>query len=155
MKDQLLDAPIGSLRGVHFVFRGASELVGSRELLKLAPRAADHPQHLAIERNLEDSAGEGALSHKKHLVRPRRDADRIGSPNHCGQTLADWSIAIYRLCSWNRRHVNGEHTQKLTFGIEHLDAPIGAIAHIEIVVAVRHNGMRDAELAGPRPLIAP
>ncbi len=112
MKDQLLNAPIGSFSGVHLVSEGQCKLVGAGELLKLASRAAYDSKHLAVERNLEDSTGEGTFSHEKHLVGARCDADGIGGPNHGGQALAGGSVAIDGAGARARRHVDGEHAQK-------------------------------------------
>ena len=75
MKDQLLHAPIGCFRGVHFVIRGAGELVRAGKLLQLATGTANDSEHLTVERNFEDSSWISKLSNEKHLVGAGRDAD--------------------------------------------------------------------------------
>src|SRR5207253_6174927 len=102
-----------------------------------------------------DPPGEGTLSNEKDLVGAGRDADRIGSPDHPCQGLAAWRVAVDRAGSGSRRHVNGKHTQKLAFGIEHLDAPVRPIADVDVVVAVDGNRMREVELPLASAAIAP
>ena len=79
----------------------------------------------------------------------------LGAPITAARRCAGGRVAVDRVGSGSRRHVDGEHAQKLAVGIEHLDAPVGAIAHIDVVVAVRHDGVREAELPRPGALVAP
>ncbi len=45
-----------------------------------------------------------------------------------------------------RRHVDGELPQEPALGVEHLDAPVGAIADVDAIVAVDRNRVRRVEL---------
>src|SRR4029077_4604287 len=57
--------------------------------------------------------------------------------------------------SGNGWHINCEHAQKFSVGIEDLNAPVGAIANVKIVVAVDHDGVRQAELPRLSAFVAP
>src|SRR5882672_3365538 len=57
--------------------------------------------------------------------------------------------------SGNGWHINFEHAQELSIGIEDLNATVGAIADVDIVVAVDHDGVRQAELPRLSALVAP
>ncbi len=143
MKDQLLHTPIGRLRGIHFVIRGAGQLVSAGKLFQLAAGAANDPEHFSVEGNFKNSPGESKFSNEEHLVGAGCNADRIGSATHCGEALAAWGVSVNRMSSGGRWHVDGEHTQKFSIGIEHLNAPVSAIADVEVVVAIRHDSMRE------------
>src|ERR1700681_317798 len=147
MKDQLLNTPVGAFSGGHLGLRWTRKRVGARELLELTSRAANDPEHLAVQRELEDPSGEGAFSKEKHLVGTRSDAERIRRPDHRGQALAGWGCSVDRLGTGNRREVDSEHTQKRAFGIEPLNPVIAAIAHIDVVAAIHRDGMRRVELS--------
>ena len=125
------------------------------ELPKITSGASDDSKDFAVERDLEDPPGEGAFSNEKNLVGSGGDADRIGLPNHSGQALARRGDAIDGAGFGIGRYVNRKHAEKFTLGIEHLNAPIGAIAHVEIVIAVGHNGVRQVKLTRPRARLAP
>ena len=129
--------------------------MGAGEFLEIAARLADHAQHLALERDFEDATREGRLADKHHLVLAGRDADRIGRADRPGETLTGRRVAVGRARRRIGWHVDREHTQELAFGVEHLDAPVGAVTHIDVVVAVARDGMRRAELSRARALLAP
>ncbi len=57
--------------------------------------------------------------------------------------------------SGNGRHVDRKHAQKFSVGIEDLNAPVGAIADVEIVVVIDDDGMRQAKLPRRGALVAP
>ena len=59
VKHQLLYPPIGRFGGIDQIFRRAGERMGTGEFLQLASGFADHTQHLAVERDLEDASREG------------------------------------------------------------------------------------------------
>ena len=65
------------------------------------------------------------------------------------------NVAVDRAGAGSGRYVDSEHAQKLAFGVEHLNASVGAVAHIDVVIVVHRNGMRQAELSGPGALLAP
>src|SRR5207245_2137160 len=136
VQDQFLHAPIGSLGRVYFVFRRAGKRVSAGKLPKIASGASDHPKHFAVERNLEDAPRKGTFSNKKDLIGSRRNADGIRLPNDRGQARAGGGGAIDGAGFRIRRHVDGKHAQELALRIEHLNAPIRAIADIQIVAAV-------------------
>src|SRR5438552_6597547 len=69
LEQQLLHAPVRGFGDVDFILRRAGELVTAGKFLEVASRPADHAQHLALERQLEDAAGDGRLAEKEHLVR--------------------------------------------------------------------------------------
>src|SRR5207245_4109870 len=71
------------------------------------------------------------------------------------QGLTSWSVAVHGAGSGSRRHVDCEHTQKLAFGIEHLDAPVRPIAYVDVVVAVHRNRVREVELPRAGAALAP
>src|SRR5215471_3766257 len=127
----------------------------SRKLLELASGTADYSQHLAVERNLEQPSGIRGFTDKQNLIGSRRDAHRIGRTDHRRKSFARWRLAVDRRDPWRRRHVDGEHTQKFTIVIEDLDAPVRAVANIDIVVTVDNDGMRKVELAGGRATCSP
>src|SRR5258706_8566123 len=137
------------------MIRGAGQLVSAGKLFQLAACAANDSKYFSVERNFENSPGVSKFSNEKHLVGAGCDADRIGSANHRGEALAAWGVSVNRMSSGGRWHVDGEHTQNFSIRIEHLDTPIGAIADVEVVVAVRHNSMREAELSRRSSLFAP
>src|SRR5882757_841689 len=137
------------------MIRGAGQLVSAGKLFQLAAGAANDSEHFSVERNFENSPRESKFSNEKHLVGAGCNADRIGSATHCGEALAAWSVSVNRMSSGGRWHVDGEHTQKCSFRIEHLDTPIGAIADVEVVVAIRHDRVREAELPLRSSLFAP
>src|SRR5207253_365768 len=117
---------------VHFAFGRAGKRMSAGELPKIAPGASDDTKDFAVERNLEDPPRKRTLSNEKDLIGSRRNADGIRLPNHRGQARAVWGGAVDRAGFWVRRHVDRKHTQELALRIEHLNAPIGAIAHVEI-----------------------
>src|SRR6185437_15518525 len=53
-----------------------------------------------------------------------------------------------------RAHV-GELLQELAFSVEHLDAVVLAVAHIDAVLRVDRDGVRGVEVAWLRPALAP
>src|SRR6185369_10501892 len=53
------------------------------------------------------------------------------------------------------RNVDREHAQELALGVEYLNAPVGAVAYIDVVVAVARDCVGRAELPRTRPLLAP
>ena len=137
------------------MFGGAGKLVCARELAEVAAGAANNSQNFSVERNFEDSSRESSLSDEKNLVGAGRDADRVGSATHFGEALARRRVAAHGVGSGNRRHVDGEHAQKLSIGVEHLNAAVAAIADVEIVIAVRDDRMRKAKLSRRSSLFAP
>ena len=50
------------------------------EFLEFASRFADHAQHLAVERNLEDAPGKSRFADEHHLVRPGGMQIELGAP---------------------------------------------------------------------------
>ena len=129
--------------------------MSARELPKIASGTSNHPKHFAVERNLEDPPWKRAFSNKKDLIGSRRNADGIRLPNDRGQARAGGGGAIDGAGFRIRRHVDGKHAQELALRIEHLNAPIRAIADIQIVAAVGHNGMRQVKLPRPCAWFAP
>src|SRR5262245_44285260 len=87
-QEQLLHAPIRSLADVQLTLRGARERVRTGELPEVAAGATDHPQHRAIERNLEDSSRVCRFPYEEHLSGPGRDAQRIGCSDRLLETFA-------------------------------------------------------------------
>src|ERR1700680_685569 len=125
------------------------------ELPQIASRTADHAQHLAIERHFENPPRESGFADEQHLSGTGRDAERIGRADHAGKRGPGWRSAIDSAARRIRRNVDREHPYKLAVGIEDLDAPVGAVADIDIVVAVNGYGVRKIELAGPGAFCAP
>src|SRR6266481_6430460 len=77
LQRQLLHAPVEQLGDVELVLARAGDLVNPAELLRLVSRLAEPPEHLAVERQLVDAAGERVAAVQELLagcVR-RRDAD--------------------------------------------------------------------------------
>src|SRR5207249_9397896 len=66
-----------------------------------------------------------------------------------------WSRAVDGAGLRIRRHVDCEHPQKFPIGVEYLNAPVGAIADVEIVVAIGHDRMGQTKLPRLRALVAP
>src|SRR5712671_2680382 len=124
------------------------------ELLEIAPRLADDAKHLAVERYLEDPPREGGFADKHHIA-ARRDAERIGLADHRFETLAGRRCAVHRMRSGNRRYIDAEHALELAVGVEDLDAPVRAVADIDVVVAIDRNGVGQVELPRPSALGAP
>src|SRR4030095_9301465 len=94
LQQQLLHPPVGGLGRIDLIPRRAGELVRARELLQVTSRLADHAQHLALERDLEDAPREGRFADEHHLVLTGRDADRVGRADRAGETLAGRRVAI-------------------------------------------------------------
>src|SRR5262245_64263891 len=75
--EQLLHAPVQDLGDVDFVLGRAGDLVDPAELLELLARLAQPTEHLAVKRELVETAREG-VGDVHHLVRAGRYADRPG-----------------------------------------------------------------------------
>src|SRR5258706_2071344 len=155
MQQPLLYAPIGGLGDVDLVFGRAGEGMGAGELLEVAPRAADHAKHLAVERKLKDPPRKCGFAQEHHLVWTRRNAQRIGRPDYLGEAIARRRVTVDRLGAGRRRHIDREHAQELAVGVEYLDAVVRAVAHIDVVVAVDRDGVNGAELPGSGARLAP
>src|SRR5262245_58911375 len=107
LQQQLLHPPVGGLGRIDLILRRAGELMRAGELLQVASRLADHAQHLALERDLEDPPRKGRLADEHHLVLARRDADRIGRADHASEPLAGRRVAIGGARRRIGRHVDG------------------------------------------------
>src|SRR2546426_357454 len=135
-QQQLLHAPVGGFGDVDFVLGRARQLVGAGELSEQAAGAADDSEDLAVERDLEDPAGERGLADEHHLIGAGRDADRIRGANQRSQPLAGWRVPVDRPGPGSGRHIDGEHPHKPALGIEDLNAPVRSIADVDVVVAI-------------------
>src|SRR5438552_18781742 len=157
LEQQLLHAPVRGLGDVDFILRRAGELVAAGKFLEVASRPADHAQHLALERQLEDAAGEGRLAEKEHLVRvcAGRNAERVRRADRLRQPRASRGVAVGGDGARLRRHINGEHALEGAVGVEHLDATVGAVADVDVVIVVDRDGVRGAELSLAGALRAP
>src|SRR5205814_2379991 len=52
-------------------------------------------------------------------------------------------------------HVDGDLAQELALVVEHLDAAVTAVRHVDAPVRVHRNAMRSVELSGAVPGLAP
>ena len=150
-QEQLLHPPIRSLADVQLTLRGARERVRTGELSQVASRATDHPQHGAIEGNLEDSSRVGRFPHEEHLHGPGCNAERIGCADRLLETFAGGCRTVDRAGRGIGWHIDREHALEVAVGVEHLDAMVRAIADVDVVSLVDGNRVRDVELAGPVP----
>src|SRR6185503_18724394 len=108
-QDQLLHPPIRSLADVQLTLGGARERVCAGELSEVASRATDHPQHGAVERNLEDSSRVCRFPNEEHLSGPGRHAERIGCSDRLLETLARGRRAVDGARRGIRWHIDREH----------------------------------------------
>jgi hypothetical protein len=75
------------------------------ELLEVAARAADHAEHLAVERQLEDAARIRQFAEEDHVALAGRDAQRIGRADHAGEAItgrgiAGWTGPLRNVDAW-------------------------------------------------------
>ena len=117
-QEQLLHPPIRSLADVQLTLRRARERVRTGELSQVASRATDHPQHGAVERNLEDSSRVCRFPHEEHLSGPGRNAERIGCADRlelagssCARLLRKYTRHDGRCCCRSSRCQYGSSSQ--------------------------------------------
>src|SRR5882672_7651391 len=152
MEQQLLRAPVQELGDVELVLRRAGELVNPAELLERLARAAEPALHLAVERELVDTA-RIRVRDVQHLVRRRGDAER---PRRA-RPLRLRSAARLRRPGPDRdgrvrrhRHVDRERAQQLARGVEHLDAAVAAVGDVHAILRVDRDRVQRVELARSR-----
>ena len=77
----------------------------------------------------------------------------LGAPISCA-SFAPVGVSPFtaRVCGIGR-HIDGEHPQEFAVGVEYLNAPVGAVADIDIVVAVDRDRVRQIELPGRRSFV--
>src|SRR5882762_8464490 len=78
LQRQLLHAPVEQLGDIELVLAWTRDLVDPAELLRLVSRLAEPSEHLAVERQFVDAAGERirAVEELLALRVGRRDAER-------------------------------------------------------------------------------
>src|SRR5579871_5520563 len=155
LQQKFLDTPIRRFRGIYLSLRRTSQRVRTRELAEIASRFPNYAQHLSIQRDFENAPRIRGLADKQHLGRTLCDAERIGRPDHSGQTGTGRCRSVHRPRARIGRYIDGELAQELAFGVEDLNAPIGAVADINIVVAVDGDRMRQVELTRAIALCPP
>src|SRR5262245_46059183 len=156
---QLLHAPVQDLGDVELVLGRAGDLVNPSELLGLLARAAQIAQYLAFQGQFVDAPGIG-IGAVEHLVRPRRDAER---PRRAGREAAAglqiigeiWLVADRRFGVLVERHVDLDLALEVAVAVEHLDAPVVAVADIDQALRVGGDAVHEAELAGTFAVLAP
>src|SRR6516225_10853811 len=136
MQNQLLHSPVRDLANIELVRIAAIDLVNRAEFFQQLPRFAEFTQDAAVQLHLVDLAvvhiGRAVgIGTEEILMRSRRDAD---SP---------WRADIDVL--------------RLEFAVivEHLNAPVAAIAHVDIAWRICRDGVRGIELAGRRASRSP
>ena len=97
----------------------------------------------------------------QHLVRRRRDADR---PRRARREAAAGLQVVgqVRLVADRRlarssveRHVDLHFTPEIAVAVEHLDAPVVAVADIDVALRVGRDGVHEVELARALAALAP
>src|ERR1700677_3483388 len=135
------------------------------ELLRLMAHAAKNTNHLAIQRQLVDSAwiGVGAI---EILGWPGADANGPRRSVLHGSVRRSRSYRS-RGCGGGRgithphvdggwqRYVYGDLPQICSIGIENLDAPVAAIGHVDVALRIGRDAVRRIELAGAAAGSAP
>ncbi len=157
MQDQFLHPPVQQLGGVDHVLRRTRQCMDPAELLELFAGLAEHPQHLAVERELVDPPRPGVRT-VDHLLRSGGDADRPGRSRREGAAghhglvgnLADRGPGV----RWHR-NVDDHLPQEFSVAIEHLDAVVAAIGDVDVPLRVSGDAMRRIELAGTGAAVAP
>ena len=133
---KFLHSPIQRLGDVDFVFAVAIHGVDSAELFEEFPGSAEFTDDLSVERQLinfpivQGRAGI-RVGRVKELPWTGGDADRI------------------------RCAVIGDLRLEVALGIEYLDALVFPIADVDVVLGINSDRVRQVELAGLRPTLAP
>src|SRR5260370_11568271 len=138
MQRYLLDSQIADLADIEVVLAAAIDGVDEIELLRGPPGLAELADNGAVELELVDLAGDIdvvrgiGVRRIKHLVRPGRDAQRLGR-THIRDLCLEGAIAV-----------------------EHLDALIAGVGDIDVALRVdRDRAGGGAELARLGALRAP
>src|SRR5207247_11157064 len=111
-------------------------------------------QNLAVQGELVDPA-RVSIRAEQHLIWPRRDANRPGRAGRhraCGRTRLVAERRTGVRINW---HVDGDLAQELALVVEHLDAAVTAVRHVDAPLRVLRNAMRSVELSGAVAVLAP
>src|ERR1051326_965142 len=135
MQQELLHAPIQNFGDVECVLVRAGDGMHPTELLELFSRAAEHPQHLAIERQLVEAAGE-RIGDVEHLIGRRRDAQCPWRARRHGAALFQivrqvGLVADRRLGVGIGRNVDAQRALIFAVAVEHLDAAVVAVGDVD------------------------
>src|SRR5262249_37180312 len=109
MQKQFLNAPIGSLSNVQFVFRRARKLMRAGKGSEQTSGTADHSKHLSVERDFKDPTRVRGFADVQHLIRSRSNTNKIRRADHSGESRSGWSRAVDGATFRIRRHVDCEH----------------------------------------------
>src|SRR5436309_963327 len=124
----LVQPPAQLLRGVDGVLVRAGDAVHPVEGAGHPAELAHRPQYLAVEIDLDDLADAADIH---HLARASRHAERPG------------------------RSADPPFLLEVAVGVEGLNAAVGAVGHVERVVAVDGDAVGRVELAGRGAALAP
>src|SRR5208337_2260178 len=153
-ENQLLYPPIQQFGDVEFSLRGARHFVDPTELLELFARFSKHAQNLPVQAELVDPAWV-AVGAEEHLIWPRRDANRPGCAGRHRARGRARLAADRRTGVRINRHVDGDLAQEVAPAVEHLDAAVTAVRHVDAPLRVHGNAMRSVELSGAVAGLAP
>src|SRR5438876_386994 len=157
-ENQLLYAPIQQFGDVEFGLRRARDFVDPTELLEVFAGFSEHAQDLAVQAELVDTAWV-SIRAEQHLIWPRRDANRPGRAGRHSARSRARLVADGRTGGRINGHVDGDLAQELALAVEHLDAAVTAVRHVDAPLRVHCNAMRSVELsravAGLAPRLEP
>src|SRR5256886_2929931 len=146
-ENEFLDAPVQEFGDVQLVRGGTSNFVNPSELAGLFAGFAEDAEDSSIKRKFVDAAGKSVGS-IEDLIWSGRDAESPGRAGRhrasCGRRfVADGGAGV-----GGRGNIDCELAEKLSVGIENLDAAVAAVGDINVVLRIDGDAVRDVELAG-------
>ena len=129
--------------------------MGAGKLLELAPGAADHAEHFAVQRHLEDPPRICASPTNITWFGPGVMQMELGAPMTSARRSPVGVLPLTARVPGSGGTSIVNMPQEFAVGIEYLDAPIRTVADVDVVVAVDRDRVRQAELAGTGSFVAP
>ena len=107
-----------------------------------------------MEGRFDDAPRERALAHVDDVA-ARRNAERVGRAIAGHVAEVSRRAAVHGLGARRDRCGHAKHAQEVAVCVKHLNASVGAIADIDVVVPVDRDAVRRAQLAGARAGLTP
>ena len=155
-ENQLLHAPIQKLADIEFVLRRAGDFVNPAELLELLAGAAEIAQHFAVQAELVDAARDRRPSCTGTDSGPGVMQMAQGAPGACVPvTFGPGLLPMAGTGVGRNGHVDGDLAKEFAVAVEHLDAAVAAVGHVDVPLRVGRDAVRRVELAGLVAGLAP
>ena len=161
---QSLGPPIKQFRCEEKVLLRARYFMNPAKLPGAMTAGAEHAKHFAIQCEFVD-APRITVRRIKHLMRPRRNADRPGRAvqhrlvergrGFSGGGDLRRHVSHPRMCLVIVGHVDVDLAQKSAVSIKNLDASVAAIGHIHIARVIGGDTVRCIELPRTSPRLTP